>query len=195
MKSLFSIVAISVISSFSFAQNYSKENVYIKQRNQFFEINQPEQTIKLAAKPFTLQFLNKPYQEKLNLFYAAQILVTDYKIEGNLLDNLIDEIPFFEPGTGFAAENKVEDNFPILSADGHHYLYYVSKEEKRINKIRTSGEWDVYEWTLNGVFENDKIIHWKDYQPKSVNFMIIVDLNLNGVVDEGEFHNIEIQFQ
>ncbi|WP_314241040.1 hypothetical protein [Empedobacter tilapiae] len=196
MKKITLLTAFSLLASFANAQEYSTNNIVIKQDNQVFNIYDAEQTIKLRPAEFSIEYLNKPYQEKKNLFYAAQALVTDSTVDTNLQEGVrIDNIPYFEPGTGFAAEKNQVIYYPFLSSDGHQYLYYVSNKDKRVEKTGTSNNWDIYKWTLKGVYQYDAEMDWNIYDNTEVNIILIIDRNLDGILQKGEFFNIHIDFQ
>lgn len=196
MKKITFLTVFSFFASFINAQEYSVNNIVIKQGNQVFNIYDTEQTIKLKPAEFSIEYLNKPYQEKKNLFYAAQALVTDSSVNANLQEGTeIESIPYFEPGTGFAAEKNQVISYPFLSSDGHQYLYYVSNKEKRVEKIGTSGNWDIYKWTLKGVYQYDAEMDWNIYDNDQVHIALIIDRNLDGILQKGEFFTIHIEFQ
>ncbi len=190
------LIVFHFLVSFLNAQDYSTHTLVIKQGNQIFNIHETEQTIKLLPEEFSIEYLNKPYQEKKELFYAAQALVTDRKADIELKEGLsIESIPYFESGTGFAAENNQVVYYPFLSFDGHQYLFYVSNKEKRVDKSGTSGNWDIYKWTLKGVYQYDAEMDWSAYDHTEVNIVLIIDRNLDGVLQKGEFFTIRIDFQ
>ena len=148
MKTITLLSIFSFLATFTQAQEYSTNNIVIKQGKQTFNIYNAEQSIKLHPADFSIEYLNKPYQEKKNQFYAAQALVTDTKADVNLQEGIIiDSIPGFEPGSGFAAEKNQIIYFPFLSSEGHQYLYYSSNKDKRVEKSGTSAPWDIYKWT------------------------------------------------
>lgn len=107
----------------------------------------------------------------------------------------IESIQYFEAGTGFAAEKNQVIYYPILSYDGHQYLYYVSNKEKRVDKIGTSGNWDIYKWTLKGVYQYDAEMDWNIYDNDQVHIALIIDRNLDGILQKDEFFNIHINFK
>ena len=195
MKKIILLFTLSIFTNSLYAQNYTVNNLTIKQGNELFYITDNEQTITLLPEVFSIQFLNKPYQEKRKLFYSARALVTDHKIDIDLKGQSLEEISYFEPGTGFAAENNLKENYPILSDEGHQYLYYVSNKDKRVENIGKSGEWDIYQWTLGGVYQYDAEMDWKIYDLDEVYILFIVDRNLNGIIDQGEYHNLQIKFK
>ncbi|WP_413534001.1 hypothetical protein [Empedobacter brevis] len=195
MKRIRLLIAICLLTFVAHAQEYSTNNLVIKQGHNVYTIYDAEQTIKLRPAEFSIEYLNKPYQENKNLFYAAQALVTDSAVDTKLQEGMkIDDIPYFEPGAGFAAEKNQQIYYPFLSADGHQYLYYVSKKDKRVEKIGTSGDWDIYKWTLKGVFQYDADMDWELYDTTEVNIMLIIDRNLDGILQKGEFFHIHIDF-
>lgn len=190
------LIVFYFLVSFLNAQDYSTHTLVIKQGNQIFNIHETAQTIKLLPEEFSIEYLNKPYQEKKELFYAAQALVTDRKADIELKEGLlIESIPYFESGTGFAAENNQVVYYPFLSFDGHQYLFYVSNKEKRVDKSGTSGNWDIYKWTLKGVYQYDAEMDWSAYDNTEVNILLIIDRNLDGILQKGEFFTIRIDFQ
>lgn len=195
MKKITLLVTLFTFTNLLQAQEYSTDNVVIKQGNQIFNVYDTDQTITLQPETFSIQYLNKPYQEKKNLFYAARALVTDHKIDIELEGQSLEEIPYFEPGTGFAIENNLKENYPMLSDEGHQYLYYVSNKDKRVENIGKSGEWDIYEWTLGGIYQYDAEMDWRGYDSDEVNILFIVDRNLNGIIEQGEHHNLQILFK
>ncbi len=194
MKAIKLFLTLFLLVNTLFAQEYSTENIVIKQGNQIFNIYDSSQTIELKPEKFSIQFLNKPYQEKKELFYAAQVVVSDSKITDEIEGLEIENIPYFQSGTGFAAD-KTELNYPFLSNEGHQYLYYNSPKDKRIQKVGKSGEWDIYEWNVVGVYENDAEINWSNYNKNEVNLLILIDSNLSGNIQHGELHNVQIKFK
>ena len=195
MKTIILISLFNLLVSFVQAQEYSTDNIVIKQGHQTFNIYDETQTIKLNAAEFSIEYLNKPYQEKKNLFYAAQAIVTDNKLDYDLQDGtIIESIPGFEAGSGFAAEKNGIVYYPFLSSDGHQYLYYSSNKDKRVEKSGTSASWDIYKWTLKGVYQYDAEMDWNIYDNTEIYILLIIDRNLDGVLQKGEYFNIHINF-
>lgn len=193
MEKLKLLIGLFSITCFSYAQEYSTQNIIIVQGNQTFNLYHTPQTIELKPEKFSIQFLNKPYQEKKNLFYAAQVVVSAEKLNDDIEGYEIENIPYFQAGTGFSAEN-TELNYPYLSTEGHQYLYYTSDKDKRIQKIGKSGEWDIYEWNIEGVYTNDQDTKWENYDKKEINFLFLIDHDLSGNIQNGELHNVQIKF-
>lgn len=177
------------------AQKYAPNQLVIKQGENVIRMSSTEKTIELKQEPFTIQFLNKPYQEDLNLFYAAKAFMTTDPIESNFMGETFDDIPFFSPGTGFAIDLEHYGSFPVLSDEGHQYLYYSSQRNKNIMKVDHMNPWDVYEWTLYGVFKEDENLYWKQSALKTLNILMVIDQNLNEVIDPEESFLLHIHFK
>ena len=196
MKTITLLSIFSFLATFTQAQEYSTNNIVIKQGKQTFNIYNAEQSIKLHPADFSIEYLNKHYQEKKNQFYAAQALITDTKADINLQEGIIiDSIPGFEPGSGLAAEKNQIIYFPFLSSEGHQYLYYSSNKDKRVEKSGTSAPWDIYKWTLKGVYQYDSEMDWNIYDNTEVNIILIIDRNLDGILQKGEYFNVRVEFQ
>lgn len=187
-----------VLSTFTLvqAQELTTKNIVVKQGNTTYVIDQKTQNIALKPERFSLEFLNKPYQDRKELFYAAKVVVTDNSSFENCYENeSFDDIEFFSPGTGFAATFNQQHIFPYLSEEGHQYLYYASDSDKRINKIGKQKEWDIYQWSLDGVTIDGDEIAWKNYRIGELYLYFVVDRNLNNRIDPDEHHLIRIQFK
>lgn len=178
------------------AQEVTTKNILIKQGNTTIVIDQKTQNITLKPERFSLEFLNKPYQDKKELFYAAKALVTDNSQFENTFESMsFDDIEFFSPGTGFAASFGKSQGYPMLSEDGHQYLYFASNSDHRINKIGQQKEWDIYQWSLDGVNIDGNEIAWKNYRIGELYLYFVVDRNLNDTIDPDEHHLIRITFK
>ena len=177
------------------AQAITTNTILVKQGGKTLVIDQKTQDITLAPERFSIEFLNKPYQDKKGLFYAAKALLTDNSQFVNEYESLsFDEIEFFSPGTGFAAAFDQNQFFPTLSEEGHQYLYYASNSDYRINKIGQQKEWDIYQWNLDGVNIDGNEIPWSEYRIGELYLYFVVDQNLNNIIDPNEHHLIRINF-
>ncbi|QHC85585.1 hypothetical protein AS589_12710 [Empedobacter brevis] len=67
------LIVFYFLVSFLNAQDYSTHTLVIKQGNQIFNIHETEQTIKLLPEEFSIEYLNKPYQEKKNFFMLHKL--------------------------------------------------------------------------------------------------------------------------
>lgn len=196
MKKFLLILSLSLFSFTSTqAQEITTQNILIKQGGKTINIDQKTQNITLKLEPFSIEFLNKAYQDKKGLFYAAKAMLTDNSQFKNEYESMsFDAIDFFSPGTGFAASFDAQQSFPYLSQEGHQYLYYESSKDRRINKIGTYKEWDIFQWNLAGVTIDGDEITWKQYRIGELYLYFVVDRNLNNIIDPDEHHLIRITF-
>ncbi|WP_413512627.1 hypothetical protein [Myroides odoratus] len=197
MKTFFLTLGISLCSLiWAQAQEISTRNILVKQGNQIDVIDQNTQDITLKPTSFSIEFLNKPYQDRKDLFYAAKALLTDNSQFKNDYESAsFDNIEFFSPGTGFAAPFDQNQSFPNLSEEGHQYLYFASNSDHRINKIGKQDEWDIYQWTLDGVTIDENEVTWENYHIGELYIYFVVDRNLNNTIDPNEHHLIRIAFK
>ncbi|MGG5506308.1 MULTISPECIES: hypothetical protein [unclassified Myroides] len=178
------------------AQEITTNTILVKQDGKTIVIDQKTQNITLKPTRFSIEFLNKPYQDKKDLFYAAKAMLTDNSQFVNDYELMaFDDIPFFSPGTGFAASFDQNNVFPFLSEEGHQYLYYASNSDHRINKIGKKNEWDIYQWNLDGVTIDGNEIPWSQYRIGELYLYFVVDQNLNNTIDPNEHHLIRITFK
>ncbi len=146
---------------------------------------------------FSIHFYNKMYDADNNKFYAAR-LVAEYSEDQipTIKPGLsINSIPCFMPGTGLAANASYGYTSLTMSSTAHHYLYYQDEEHKRVNKIGEKKGYSLFE------FSTDSLNFWGEYesmqQTKVSQFYLalLIDRNLNGMVDEGEYQIITIRIK
>lgn len=197
MNKLFLTLGLSLCTwVVTHAQEVTTKTILVKQGGKTLVIDQKTQNITLKPERFSIEFLNKPYQNKKKLFYAAKALLTDNSQFVNEYESMsFDDIAFFSPGTGFAASFDQNQFFPNLSEEGHQYLYYASNSDHRINKIGTQKEWDIYQWNLDGVNIDGNEITWSNYRIGELYLYFVVDQNLNNTIDPDEHHLIRITFK
>ncbi|MBB1150870.1 MULTISPECIES: hypothetical protein [unclassified Myroides] len=197
MNNFFLALCLSLCTwGITLAQEVTPKTIVVKQGEKTLVIDQKTQNITLKPERFSIEFLNKPYQDKKKLFYAAKAMLTDNSQFVNEYESMsFDDISFFSPGTGFAAPFDKNQFFPFLSEEGHQYLYYASNSDHRINKIGKQKEWDIYQWNLDGVTIDGNEIKWEDYRIGELYLYFVVDQNLNNIIDPDEHHLIRITFK
>lgn len=149
--------------------------------------------VELESKPFSIQFVNRKYTDDQP--YAAKVWVSLEKIKGSLEGKVIDEIPFLSPGTGWATELGDAKHYLQPSKEGHHYLFYENSIERNIQKIGNWDAWDIFEWTIDGIYYKEKEMSFKDAKFKNIYIYVVIDLNLDGEIDAGEHHLFEIRLK
>lgn len=149
--------------------------------------------VELESKPFSIQFVNRKYSEDQP--YAAKVWVSLEKIKGSLEGKVIDDLPFLSPGTGWATEIGDAKHYLQPSNEGHHYLFYETPTERNIQKIGNWDAWDIFEWTIDGIYYKEKELSFKEAKLKNIYIYVVIDLNLDGEIDPSEHHLFEIKLK
>lgn len=197
MRKIHLLVILLLLPFFSLAQEQPLDtSLKITQGNKSLILNKKSTKISLKREAFSIEFLNKPYIAGNGKFRAAQVLVTEDKIAVDNFEGIaIEDISFFRLGTGFAPAIDKNKNYPINSTEGHQYLFYASEKDKRVEKIGTSGDWDKYQWTIHGLFQNSNMEDWENLETKHLYIYLFIDYNLNQIIDKDEYHLIRIKFK
>ena len=185
------------ISSSCFGQENIINSITFVQGDSLYKINKNTDSIILDRKPFSLRYFGKEYDEKNEKFYSAQIAVLD-----NPNDTLIikigkntKDIPYFEPGTGMApGENGLYDTIFIINT-GHHYLTYENEKEKRVFRISKNKEALELEWKISAAFYEEKDVQFSDLKISTLYFVVFIDNNLNGIIDNDELKIVRTTFK
>lgn len=171
-----------------FGQENSTTTITFLQGDSLYKINKNTDSIKLDRKPFSIRYFSKQYNEKNEKFYSAQIAVLE-----NPIDTLVikigqntKDIPYFEPGTGMApGENGMYDTIFITNT-GHHYLTYENETEKRVFRISKNKDILELEWKISAAFYEEKDVQFSELKISTLYFVIFIDNNLNGIIDNQE---------
>ncbi|TDL99386.1 MAG: hypothetical protein C4K58_05600 [Flavobacteriaceae bacterium] len=171
--------------------------VTFKQGDETFTISESQDTIVLSKKPFSIVYFGKQYNESKKEFNSARIAVldSDENTEDLTIGQRTKHIPFFEPGSGYAATNENEEI--IISNSGHHYLYYENENEKRVNLISRNSDLLELEWKIFAVYsyQNEKTIPLSDIEISSLKFVIFIDRNTNQRIDVDELKIVTVNFK
>ncbi len=196
MKTILSnILSIILLGTVLSAQEQVIQHLWIKQGDESVLIDQPKQSITLKKDTFSLQFWNKAYQPKKNQFYAAQAVIISQDIPDHFEGLSLDEVSYFEPGTGFAADSDQNLSYPFFSNEGHQYLYYTSEKDRRIDKIKKHENGNIYNWTIKGLWMDEENYNWETIVTDSIHILFFIDTNQNDVMDKGEYFIIDIIFE
>ncbi|WP_010249895.1 hypothetical protein [Myroides injenensis] len=197
MRKIHLLVVLVLLPFFSFAQEQPLDtSLKITQGNKSIILNKKSNKITLKRDTFSIDYLNKSYLVGNGKFRAAQVLVTEDKLATKNYEGIsLQDLSFFSPGTGFAPAIDNNKNYPINSTKGHQYLFYASEKDKRVEKVGTSAEWDIYQWTIHGLYQNSELNDWKNLETKQIYIYFFIDYNLNQIIDKGEYHLIRIKFK
>ena len=194
---IFVSIFLLTISSSCFGQENIINTITFVQGDSLYKINKNTDSIKLDRNPFSLRYFGKQYDEKNEKFYSAQIAVLD-----NPNDTLIikigqktKDIPYFEPGTGMApGENGMYDTIFITNT-GHHYLTYENEKEKRVFIISKNKDILELEWKISAAFYEEKDVQFPDLKISTLYFVVFIDNNLNGIIDNEELKIVRTTFK
>ncbi|HYV93564.1 MAG TPA: hypothetical protein VE978_17450 [Chitinophagales bacterium] len=191
------VLFIAAIFSFLIAARNSSDpfdlQLVIQQKGKDIAVNDTFSKITLARMPFSLFFNSLPYDTIGNKFYATRIAVTLEKkeIKEIATGKSIDDIPYFSPGTGTATLGPYEK---FYLNGGHQYIIYETEGERRASLVSEDNGLLRLTCDVPALFGERTI----EFSSKNINrfYMIVLsDMNLNGIVDAGEFRAIEIDLQ
>ncbi len=194
MVGLFFLVAGAFASIYGPA---SVNDVYLLQRNSVFLLEQPAAKIYLDREPFALRFFQRPYNNGSDKkYHAARIAVV---LDRPLFDavqvgSALDEFPMFQPGTGMAARTGGYDSV-FISETGHHYVYYQNAANNRAQLIERLGNGLLnLNFLVSAIKLNGVNYPMADVPTERMFFIIVIDRNLDGVIQEGELTKLEAVF-
>lgn len=171
--------------------------VSIVQKDQETIIKNENQTLQLKADEFSIRFFNKKYDYENNQPYAAQIaLFTEKEILNNISVGMDKEmISYFRIGTGIAAsrENRYDEIY--IDPKIHHYITYDPVEEnKRADLISKKGDMLHLDFPVLALYMNDTTIPMNEIEMNQLYLIILIDINLNSIIDNGELTKVILKF-
>jgi len=194
---IITLTFVSVIFSIQIAAQNSNNSFdlqfVIEQKGKQFPVDDGFTKITLAKMPFTLYFNSLPYDTNGKKFYATQIAVT--RETGDLKKIVaginISDIPYFAPGTGNATLGPY-DAFYLNG--GNQYITYEEDGERRASLV--SEDSGVLRLTCDVPALFDEIREeFATSNIKRFYMIVLSDMNLNGIVDAGEFRTMEIDLK
>lgn len=149
--------------------------------------------ISLEKSAFAIRCMTKVYTESAT--HAVQIAAFT---DATMLDKIqagskIDEVPYFSPGTGMAADKDGYSSI-FLNEEGHHYIYYASEEDKRATVVSRKKDEVLLEWQPRSFYLSDQDVPFSESGISEFFMVILFDSNNNGIADQGEFHKVTIRF-
>lgn len=178
----------------------ANNNIKVIQRSVSTEILNSFDSIILARESFSLQFMYKAYNAKSNEFYVTQIAVLKnfedirYLIAGTK----IEDVPYFEPGTGMATVSDGSSSDILITNTGHHYLFYSSEQDRRLTLIKKlKGGFLELEWNIPRLIDGNTMSS-NNFIPSDISvlyFVIFRNYNLNSTLDEGEIRLLQVNFK
>jgi hypothetical protein len=177
----------------------TKIRLSVMQGKNEYKITQDNQTIKLAKHKFKLVFNSFMYTDKKS--YAAQIgtFISPKAAAMIHVGMKIDSIPYFAGGTGLASDvgKEYECMYIDTEFDAHHYIMYGEKDSDRRAALEgRNGDtlrlsWDIKKYAVDP--KKEKRI--KKLDTKCLYLIVLNDFNLDGIVEEGEYAVVKIEFE
>jgi hypothetical protein len=179
-------------------QSLMNNNVTFIQGDSFYVVSAERDTIEIDRKPFSIRYFGKRYNPDQRQFYVAQIAVLDNRKDiGVLAVGMSSEnTTYFEPGTGMAPGYNGKYDTLLVSDKGHHYLLYESENDHRVGLISKKANILELEWKISGVnFNQTKDLSFNEMKKSTLYFVVLLDRNLDGIIDEGELKVVTVNFK
>ncbi len=154
-----------------------------------------EETIEVERKEFSLRFFNKRYDAENDKFYSAQIAAFIDKAEFDMVKVGMAkaDLPCFMPGSGMAPSKSGKYESLIFKNSAHHYTTYENSESKRLKLLEEKGDFLKLEFEIASLYYDEKKVKIKDTKLTEFYIAFLIDANLNGMIDEGELHKLNIK--
>jgi hypothetical protein len=156
-----------------------------------------EEEIQIRRAKFAIRFSSKRYNSSKEQFYAAEIAAFLDKSELTKINEGMstEDIPCFEPGSGMATASNGFYESIIFNNAGHHYLYFETKKDRRVNLISENNGMLRLEFPITNLFLNEKDIKLEKTNLPEFYLAILIDRNLNNVIDKGELTKLTIKIK
>lgn len=145
---------------------------------------------------FSLRFYNKMYNPKTKEFYATQIaaFLEPKQLEIAKVGMKINDVIYFGLGSGMATHRSGKYEC-IFFKYGHHYLMYEDANRKRLNLLESEEIFHKFEFEINGLKIEDKEVAMNETSISKLYFVILIDRNLNGIIDENELTKMTVNIK
>ena len=173
-------------------------NVTFIQGDSVYLVSADRDTIEIDRKPFSIRYFGKRYNPEQKQFYVAQIAVLDNRKDIGVLtvDMSTENTTYFELGTGMAPGYNGKYDTLAVSELGHHYLLYESESDRRVDLISKKANILELQWNVSGVnFRQNKDLSFSQMKKSTLYFVILLDRNMDGIIDEGELKVVTVNFK
>ncbi len=180
----------------SCSQESAHNNLKFVQGDRIFLISRSVDSISLDRKAFALRYFCRQYDEKKEKFYSAQIAILENPNDLSFLKigQSVNDVPYFEPGTGMAPGiNDMYDTI-FISNIGHHYLIYENEKNKSVFFVSRSKDVLELEWKIAASFYEQRNIQFSELKLEYLYFVVFIDKNLNKIINEDELKIIKVKF-
>ncbi len=184
----------ALVLKFTTKSNSSALIVKVYQDGQEVEADSSDKSIHLDRDTFSLRF-NMPIEGTVQL--AALDNQEDYDLVGEGLHP--EDIPYFIPGTGMAAEGPYPSMY--INNEGHHYMFYSDDDDSRLTLISEDENSIIEaEWQI----DNLQILDPENYEFNDYSFegfpfeniyiVVFNDVDSDNIIDEGEYAKLVLTF-
>lgn len=177
------------------AQKFTNELIIVQNGNENI-ISTENASIHLEKKAFVIRFENKFYNTKKEYLNALQVAVIENDADvGQIEEGMpINLIPYFEVGTGLAADEDGLYTTVNIDRYGHHYLFYENDDNKSVNLVSRKEPLGIFEWQINRFYSDEKDEPIERIKVNYLNFVFLTDFNANGIIDLDELRIGKIHF-
>ncbi len=174
--------------------NDSKEGVTISQQGVTHALLDENVDITLEKKKFEIRFMLRPYNEKENNVLRVAASATNEIFEKIHRGDKINDVEFFAPGTGMAADDGGYTSI-FIDDKAHHYLYYSNEEDRRAKLIFRQNDLLLLEWQVSSFTMGRKESPFEKSGLQRFYLVIVNDINNNNTIDPGELNKVVITFK
>lgn len=189
------ILFFITICAYSQEQELLNKLSFLQDVNQI-HLNKKTETVFLKRKPFSVKFMNEKYDEETSQFYSMKVAILSNPNDTLILatEKKIDNIPFFEPGSGMApGVNNMYDTI-FITNNGSHYIIYDGVNDNRAYLISEENKILQLEWKILAANYKDKFFQFDKLKLSTLYFVILIDKNLNDIIDDNELNIVILKF-
>lgn len=111
----------------------------------------------------------------------------------------LEDIPYFIPGTGMAADGPYDAMY--INDEGNHYMFYSDDDDSRLALISEDENSIINaEWEVNALQQLDPETYelteysFDEYPMDDIYIVAVCDLNDDNIIDEGEYVKLALTF-
>ena len=178
------------------SSNSDYNNVFFYQNGKETLLSKVD-SINIEKNNFSLRFYNKKYNSETKEFYSIQIaaFLDIQELDKIKIGMAKQDLNCFEPGSGMAPSMSGKYENIFINNSGHHYLMYEDTSSKRLNLLKSEGEYYKFEFEINGIRKDKKDVSMKETEFSKFYLAILIDRNLNGIIDENELTKLIINIK
>ncbi len=196
-----SIITLSLFVIYSSCVTLTETDDSFEERDNYIVLDEIEDlsTITLKKKAFTIQFQLQPYNSDQKLFYSLRATgSTDSSIFDHIkVNQALNDVPFFGPGTGMAPSATGKYESLILNPNANHYIIYdpANVKDQRADSIGAGDGILNLTWTIENVIFDRNVYPVEQMDIDTIYLCILIDSNINKVIDENEYKRIKLIFK